>query len=111
MIKEVFQCRSCGQNLLPLLRLPPIYPSLFTEKQWPPEGWDKAPLHLFRCDGCALVQLRHTFSPDEMYRQYWYKSSLNASMVSALRDVVLHASEIADLHNEDTVVDIGCNDG
>jgi len=46
-----------------------------------------------------------------MYRQYWYKSSLNQSMVEALRSVVDSIKSRVVLETGDVVVDIGCNDG
>jgi hypothetical protein len=57
------------------------------------------------------VQLKDTPNLDLLYRQYWYQSNLNKSMVKALQDVVDNVEARADLQPGDVVIDIGCNDG
>jgi len=47
-----------------------------------------APLDLADCPRCTLVQLRHTVFPDLMFRNYWYRSGVSATMRAALKDVV-----------------------
>lgn len=71
----------------------------------------KVPLVLVRCEGCGLVQLGHTASRDWLYREYFYKSGVNETMVRALSDVVEKAMGIVELCPGDTVIDIGANDG
>jgi SAM-dependent methyltransferase len=71
----------------------------------------KAPLELVRCLECGLIQLRHTFSRQSLYRHYWYRSGISPSMRKALADLVLRACEIAKPNPGDLIVDIGCNDG
>jgi SAM-dependent methyltransferase len=112
MIEHITQCRACGNaNLKLRLMLPAIYPSLFTARPEPPADWPKVPLELGECQQCRLVQLMHSFSPDAMYRTYWYKSALNRTMVAALADVAAEGAKAAKLEPGDTVLDIGCNDG
>jgi SAM-dependent methyltransferase len=78
----------------------------------PDEGrWPRVPLELMLCGDCSLVQLRHTAPAEWMYRRYWYKSGVNASMRAALADISRRAGEFAGLARGDSVVDIGCNDG
>ena len=115
MIREYFveekTCRICKGELEELLDLGSIYPSGFIK---PEEivGKDKlAPLVLVRCKDCGLVQLKHTVDLDLMYRQYWYSSSLNKSMVSSLQDIVNDIESKIILKDDDVVIDIGCNDG
>ncbi len=101
-------CRCCGGELRTVLDLGAICPSNFVE------GNEEVPgvsLTLAQCTTCGLVQLHDTVELDAMYRQYWYKSSLNASMVKALNDVVTRATEHVELVDGDVVVDIGANDG
>lgn len=69
------------------------------------------PLHLVQCGQCGLVQLNDIIDLDSAYRQYWYMSSLNSTMMVALKDLAKDAWTKADLHDGDTVIDIGCNDG
>lgn len=111
MIKQATQCRACPGGLKPVFSLGSIYPSAFTPTPDPPSGWLKVPLNLMECQMCGLVQLEHTFEPDNMYRDYYYQSGINPTMREALRDVVKEAVAAVDLKSGDLVVDIGCNDG
>ncbi|TMI19926.1 methyltransferase domain-containing protein [Candidatus Bathyarchaeota archaeon] len=71
----------------------------------------QSPLELMRCTSCTLVQLKHTFPRDSLYRHYWYRSGISSTMRKALEDIVVKSCEIAQPKNGDIVVDIGCNDG
>ncbi len=71
----------------------------------------QVPLELVRCSSCGLVQLRHTFSRENLYRHYWYKSGISPTMRKALADLVSKTCEIAKPTSNDLVLDIGCNDG
>ena len=72
----------------------------------------EAPLDLCRCPVCGLVQLRHTVSPDALFRQYWYQSSVNETMRAELAHVVSDGIEhLGGLNDGDIVVDVGANDG
>lgn len=76
---------------------------------------EAGPLELIKCDeatgGCGLVQLRHSYTPAEMYGDnYGYRSGLNQSMVDHLRRRVRQALSIAKPIAGDVVLDIGSND-
>jgi len=71
----------------------------------------RSPLELVRCAECDLVQLKHTFPRESLYRHYWYRSGISSTMRKALADIVVRACEIAQPRAGDIVVDIGCNDG
>lgn len=102
-------CRSCGsENLAPILSLGEIYVSDFVESS-PRHG--KVPLKLVLCEDCNLLQLRHTTNPEMLYRQYWYKSSINESIVRDLQDIASKAERLVDLNRGDIVLDVGANDG
>lgn len=102
-------CRFCGEALEQILDLGNLYVSNFINPD-EPDGI-KAPLVLCKCSVCGLVQLGHTVNMDSMYRQYWYKSSLNSSMVRDLENVVTGVLGHIPLAEGDIVLDIGCNDG
>jgi hypothetical protein len=106
--KERITCRLCGSELETVLDLGDIYLNDFVDEG---QSIKSAPLTLVKCKRCELVQLKHTPDLDLLYRQYWYLSSLNKSMVKALQDVVDNVEARADLHPGDVVIDIGCNDG
>jgi len=103
------KCRICGSTDLQFLfSLGEQYVINFVEE---PTDYYTAPLDLVLCKKCKLVQLRHTVSRDILYRQYWYKSGVNKTMVNILTNLVNEAAEVADVKEDDIVVDIGCNDG
>lgn len=76
----------------------------------------KGPLRLVKCHGatdcCGLVQLAHTYNPNEMYGvNYGYRSGLNKSMVKHLGDKVAWLLKRRPLDAGDLVLDVGSNDG
>lgn len=115
-------CRVCGNSdLSPVLSLGALAVSGFPEgpaSSAPGAAGDdavKAPLDVVMCNpgnkGCGLVQLKHSVSPELMYRHYWYRSVTNESMRKALADVTARAEHTVDVRSGDIVLDIGCNDG
>jgi hypothetical protein len=113
-------CRLCGsRSLTPVLDLQPqMLASVFISKdnrnKLPTR---KVPLELMRCnpeldeDACGLVQLKHTYPSDIMYRDYWYASGVNQTMRDALGDIATKAMSYVNIREGDIAVDIGCNDG
>ena len=77
----------------------------------------RLPTQLVRCDvtrdenACGLLQLAHTFPPEILYANYWYRSGTNATMRNHLKGIVDAATAILDDEAPPTVLDIGCNDG
>ena len=111
MVIEETKCRICKGELEVVLDLGSIYPSSFLRDDEKVSEDSKAPLVLSQCKECGLVQLKHTLELDSMYRQYWYCSSLNKSMISSLKEIVEEVEVKGYLNNYDLVLDIGCNDG
>lgn len=107
---EIDKCRACGSSDIPtVLDLGMFAISDFLDS--PDAFTDRAPLELVRCEGCTLVQLRHTVDRDRLYKRYWYRSATQPTMVSALQDVVRDATARVALDEGDAVIDIGANDG
>lgn len=102
-------CRVCDGTLKILLSLGEQYVSNFLDEA--DSDGEKVPLELVVCSRCDLLQLAHTAAPERMYRNYWYRSGTNMSMVSALSDIACKAETLVKLRPDDTVLDIGCNDG
>jgi len=73
----------------------------------------KIPLQLIRCKVCNLVQTLFTVSPKILYKNYWYRSGVNETMSSHLKDIAYECTSILKkkkkLYNV-KVLDIGCND-
>ncbi|MEO1084592.1 MAG: methyltransferase, partial [Acidobacteriota bacterium] len=118
--REIKSCRVCGNpHLVDILSLgeqyavafPDVAGSDVTEVDAP----SKAPLDLVLCrtedDGCGLLQLRHTYDQERLYRRYWYRSGISTTMVAALSDIVRCAVDRRPLADGDVVLDIGANDG
>ncbi len=104
-------CRSCASaSLATVLDLGSLYVSNFVDS---PNGkrWPRVPLELVLCQECSLLQLRHTTPAEWLYRQYWYKSGVNASMRTALAEIAAQAEQRVGLRAGDAVLDVGCNDG
>lgn len=114
LIKAIRKCRVCGsRNLVPVLSLGSQYVTNFVEGT--KDKVYKSPLELVLCDvkkgGCGLLQLKHTFNHDVLYRKYWYRSGISTSMVGALADVAHSAEKLAKPSKGDVLIDIGSNDG
>lgn len=105
--KQISKCRLCGSHQWDLiLNLGEQYVCDFVDKADP--SLPRAPLELIRCSECGLLQLKHSFNRDMLYREYWYRSSINHSMRSALLNLVEHGLKFT---KEGTWLDIGANDG
>src|SRR4051812_8374771 len=112
-------CRICGSpELVPLLDLGrQSIAGAFAD----PGGEDpisrQIPLEVVRCDmtrdqnACGLVQLRHTGPGSVLYRSYWYRSGVNATMTRNLQEIAQTAERLVKLMPGDLVLDVGCNDG
>lgn len=107
-------CRVChvAPPLEPLFSLGPLAVSDFTAHA-APSAFDrpKIPLALMRCPDCTLVQLRETTPAAWLYSTYWYRSGVNELMRAELAHVVRQALQWCPVTPEDTVLDIGANDG
>jgi hypothetical protein len=78
----------------------------------PLQAGSSGPLTLVLCTNCSLVQLSETYNPNEMFGDnYGYRSGLNSSMQSHLKDIVAQAESLIQLVKGDVVLDIGSNDG
>ena len=111
LYQQIEKCRACGSEDIPeVLSLGDFYLSDFLDRR--EDFTDKAPLTLVRCEECTLVQLRHTVTRDRLYRQYWYRSGTQESMVRALQDVADDAMRrVGPPAPGEVVLDIGANDG
>ena len=83
--KAIEHCRvSADEHLVSILdlgrqTLTGVFPSSAQEEV------TRGPLELVWCPSSGLVQLRHSYNPDEMYGEnYGYRSGLNQSMVEHL---------------------------
>jgi len=106
---ELTQCRLCSSpQLTRVLSLGNQYVSDFITSTG---EHPTSPLELVRCRECGLIQLKHTFPRQNLYRHYWYRSGISKTMREALADVAAKACQVARPSAGDLVVDTGCNDG
>jgi hypothetical protein len=112
LYKEIEECRVCGNRNLELVldlgqqALTGIFPK--PDEPDLPTG----PLELVFCSECTLVQMKHTYDPEQLYGQnYGYRSGLNKSMVRHLNLKAEYLTRLAKLKSGDRILDIGSNDG
>lgn len=109
MIETISSCRGCGcKDLSEVIDLGIQPLSRFPESD--DELIPAAPLVLAICDYCELVQLAHTVSGDQLYKEYYYRSGTTETMRRQLKGLLRRGLELVRLRPDDHVLDIGCND-
>src|ERR1700744_174813 len=108
MYTEITKCRVSGSsNLITVLSLGEqaltgVFPKSKNEKI------TKGPLDLVWCPESGLLQLKQSYSSEEMYGlNYGYRSGLNQSMVRHLQNKVRGLEKMISLSSNDIVLDIG----
>ncbi len=101
-------CRIDESELIEVMDLGVQYVSDFVEN---PTDGEQSSLKVGIGKGSGLLQLFESFSPEKMYRRYWYRSGINESMVSELKNITDSARKFVELKTGDTVLDIASNDG
>ena len=71
------------------------------------------PINIVLCQTCGLVQTKETSCPDELYKtgHYGYESGISNTMRQHLLNYHIEILSIINLEPNDTVLDIGSNDG
>ena len=111
---EVNNCRVCDSSeLIPVLSLGDQYPNDFVTDETIVDEKSRVPLDLVICGqtDCGLLQLKHTYSRVALYDNYWFRSSINETMIKALEDITENIESRDILKENDIVLDIGSNDG
>jgi hypothetical protein len=111
MYTEINKCRISGStNLVTVLSLGEQYLTGVFPKSTD-EVITKGPLDLVWCPDSGLLQMKQSYSLDEMYGEnYGYRSGLNASMVNHLTLKIKMLERLAKPTSDDLVIDIGSND-
>ena len=112
-IETAIRCRSCaGAGLLPILDLgrTPLANALLTADE---VGRQERtyPLCLVFCPHCALLQITETVSPDELFREYPYFSSMSETMLEHSRRSAERLIDQLRLGRSSLVVEAASNDG
>jgi C-methyltransferase C-terminal domain/Putative zinc binding domain/Methyltransferase domain len=107
----ITHCRICGRpNLLTVLSLHELYlTGVFPRMRG--QSVTKGPLELVWCGDCGLLQLKHSYDPNEMYGEnYGYRSGLNTTMIEHLAQKARALVSMASIEAGDVILDIGSND-
>lgn len=118
-IKQVAKCRACGgTSFKPWfdLGVQPIANNLVSSSEMglleTTEGGEKFfPLKLMVCLDCNLVQTAHVVSPDHLFKDYKYRSSVSDVFKEHFRTFAQEEFNNGHVKPLDLVVDIGSNDG
>lgn len=107
--RERATCRACDEPL-PAAVLD-LGNQRLSEFRDDPSVSEALPLEVTVCPRCALVQLRHTAPPDDLYHdRYSFRSGVSEVVAADL--VANVATGLRSLHREPRAwLDIGCNDG
>ena len=111
MYKEITKCRISGSaNLINVLSLGEQYlTGVFPKSK--DEKITIGPVDLVWCPDSGLLQMKQSYSLDEMYGDnYGYRSGLNSSMVRHLQKKINTLEKLAKPTAQDLVIDIGSND-
>ena len=111
MYTEIEKCRIIGStNLIKVLSLgEQCLTGVFPKSS--NESVTKGPLDLVWCPDSGLLQMKQSYSLDEMYGDnYGYRSGLNISMVKHLQQKIHALEQMVKPNDADLVIDIGSND-
>ena len=113
MASLIDACRSCdGARLEEILSLgtTPLANRLLTEEQLA-ETEPRFPLDLVFCPECSLTQITCTVSPEVLFRDYPYFSSVSETVVASASDLAARMIERESLGPDHLVLEIASNDG
>jgi len=110
--KKINHCLLCkNKKIKKIFSLGNLFVSNFVKKNNIKKG-TKAPLKLYYCNSCSLIQLSHIAPQELMYkRHYWYRSGVTKIMKDGLKNIFLESLKHVKLKKKDVILDIGANDG
>ena len=104
-------CRGCQEaelfSALDLGNLPIANELLLTQDH----EVEKFPLHLKICANCGLGQVADVITPERIFRDYRYLSSMSTTFLSHASDFVNQQMEKMSFRTNDWVLEIASNDG
>ncbi|OGM93689.1 MAG: hypothetical protein A3J67_00415 [Parcubacteria group bacterium RIFCSPHIGHO2_02_FULL_48_10b] len=104
-------CRNCGHPVLPFFSLGamPLVNTFLRKEDIPLEK--RFDLTVGFCSSCFLTQLMITLSPEVLFRDYVYFSSVSSSFLSHCKKTAREFIKRFDLGKENLVLEIASNDG
>lgn len=112
ILKKIKKCRGCGsRKFFKYLDLgkQPLANSFLKKNAIRREK--KYPLEVILCLKCKLSQLSITISSKKIFNDYDYLSSSSKALKNHYRKLVKYISNNFQIKKNDSVLDIGCNDG
>jgi SAM-dependent methyltransferase len=106
-------CRSCASTgLTSILELgrTPLANALLTAQQLT-ESEASYPLELVMCNDCTLVQITETVPPEQLFREYFYRSSFSDTMLRHAESIAQRMIDSRNLDESKLVLEIASNDG
>lgn len=109
-------CRLCDssslKNAVPLIPIPVISPNVAPT----PEARSayenlSAPLDLFRCESCGLLQVTTIIDPHLQYDTFLYRTSVSLGLAEHFADFVRSHSQTHPLQKNELILEVGSNDG
>ena len=111
-MESIKNCRSCNSsNIEVVFDLgEQVLTGVFRSESL--DDISSSPVALVACNSCRLVQMKYSYSLNEMYNDgYGYQSGLTTYMSQHLKGILSFASDLVNLDKDDSILDIGCNDG
>mgnify|MGYP003656447218 FL=1 len=112
--KKIKKCRVCDcESLDTVFKIEKQYlsPTFVKTNEGNLLSKVKVPQTLVLCDDCKLLQLKETVDPDLLYKEYFYRTAINDTMRIDLKGLVESCLEEVKPSENDTILDIGANDG
>ncbi len=108
-----YACRSCASThigqILDLGRTP-LANALLTDEELRLRE-DVYPLELVLCRDCALVQITETVPPEQLFRNYFYFSSVSDTVLENARTIADRMLRSRGLNGSSLVLEVASNDG
>jgi ADP-heptose:LPS heptosyltransferase/lipopolysaccharide biosynthesis glycosyltransferase/SAM-dependent methyltransferase len=112
-IPKITKCRVCGSSDLyeyVNLGMMPLVNQLESTKS-EALSLPRFPLEVLFCGKCGLSQLSCVVSPELMFKDYPYRSSISKTFVKHCDDLASYYCDTFNLKSKDYVMDIASNDG
>ncbi len=106
-------CRSCNSTgLISILNLgrTPLANGLLTAEKLSAEE-ATYPLELVFCKHCTLIQITETVPPEQLFSEYFYRSSFSDTMLRHARELSAKLVAERGLDRDSLVIEVASNDG
>jgi len=104
-------CRGCsGNNLFSALDLG-VLPLANELQKTPNEHVEKFPLHLRICEQCGLGQVADVVTPERIFVDYRYLSSMSSTFLSHAKEFVDNLVKNGEVNPSEWILEIASNDG